>query len=550
MTSINWKSVQDNQGRKLETAESGDEGGKRRTGVSALTLLNVPDQFNGCTINGELLIDMVEPVTLVATVRPKEKAVINLSGAQVALRVLAEGEKAELGQRGPGFSVSASTMALGNQPKLTVMQGDQPLKFNNMGMSSSGGGGIYFFYRTQKLAHEPCVATITGQATLQQIRMPLTLPIMLGRLPTSERLVGGGLPLQVPTRIRWDAGECDVAEAVRRLATDNLVFLELGVDDRRRAQLPAFEGTFWEAVLSVCRAFDLTILPPEQKTEKQNEDEVTSLSCVTSGPVCLGQRRGERTGVDSFGANGILLVSVDALTVVKKHGLDGMNRQAELTYSLRLEPRIDASLVESAMVNWTSYAPGPDGNALVVQEAHAQGLTDDEDNVRHRGIVMMNGWRPHMRNNENESSPAGLLMVDGLPASQVRLVLSGQVSLRVHRHSRAELTLAPGGVATTRVGGHGLVVKMFSAGKDNLNSNTMAGVTIDKIEPAIEIVSAEVRDVSGNQLRRSRTSEDSHVGSRTLYFSGLEQGPYTVVMTIREKLGIFSMPIVLSATTP
>lgn len=547
-TLVAWGAVEDPLGRKLTSNEIP---GGRRADVSAVRLSDVKEDFTGCTLTGELLVQTLEPVTLSATVRPGDKARADLLGQEVSMQLIGEGDTTANGQRGPGFSLSVPTAVLGTRPKLSVTLGGQPLKFNNQG-SHWSGGRIELFYRGPKLLDGAYVATLAGQAALQQVRLPLRVPIAVARLPAGERPLASGLDLQVPTRVRWDAGECDVAEAVRRLGGANQVLLELGADERKRATLEAFDGAFWDGVLAVCRAFDLTILPPSQSVQAQDQDGESAPTCITGGPLCLGPRHGERPGIGSFQASGILLMAMDALTVVTNQGLDGVTRQAELSYRLRLEPRLDASLIGSATVNWTSLAGG-DGRPLVVEES-ALDIVDDED-----AQVQMRVMRVGRRlvrvaaNDQGEGATAtGRVVVSGLASGQVPLALSGQVALHLRRPVRADLPLAPGGRATARLGERVAMVKMFKASGDDDGGGERSGVSVEMAGDEVDALSVEVRDAAGKSVRSNGSGNSGSNGRSRLvwYFANLDQGPYTVQISARERLGILRLPFSLAAITP
>jgi hypothetical protein len=548
-TLVDWTTVEDPLGRKLNSSEAA---GGRRADVSAVHLSEVQESFSGCTLTGELLVQTLEPVTLSATVRPGDKARADLLGQEVSMQLIGEGETTANGQRGPGFSLSVPTAVLGTRPKLTVTLGGQPLKFTNQG-SHWSGGRIELFYRGPKLLDGAYAATLTGQAALQQVRLPLRVPIAVARLPADVRAVTGGLDLQVPTRLRWDAGECDVAEAVRRLAGANQVLLELGADERRRAKLPAFDGSFWDGVLTICRAFDLTILPPSQSVQGQDQEGEVTPTCITGGPLCLGPRHGERPGVGNFQASGILLMVMDALTVVTNQGLDGVTRQAEVSYRLRLEPRLDASLIGSATVSWTSLAGVGDGRPLVVEESAM--ATSDEEEAQVQMRVMRVGRRL-VRVAANDApagaTATGRVLVSGLPTGAVPLTLSGQVALHLRRPVRAELTLAPGGRSTARLGDRAAMVKMFNSTNDDDGNNERSGVSVEMTGDQVDALAVEVRDGAGKPVRSNGSGNTGANGRSRLmwYFATLDQGPYTVVLTARERLGVLRLPFSLTATTP
>ena len=548
-TLVAWTTVEDPLGRKLNSSETA---GGRRADVSAVHLSDIQDGFSGCTLNGELLVQTLEPVTLSATVRQGDKARVDLLGQEVSMQLMGEGETTANGQRGPGFSLSVPTAVLGTRPKLTVTLSGQPLKFTNQG-SHWSGGRIELFYRGPKLLEGAYVATLAGQAALQQVRLPLRVPIALARLPAGERPLAGGLDLQVPTHVRWDAGECDVAEAVRRLSGANHVLLELGADERRRAMLPAFDGSFWGGVLTVCRAFDLTILPPSQSVQGRDNEGETVPTCITGGPLCLGPRHGDRPAVETFQASGILLMVMDALTVVTNQSLDGVTRQAEVSYRLRLEPRLDASLIGSATVSWTSLAGVGDGRPLVVEESSIETSEEDEAQVQMR---VMRVGRRLVRVASNDApagaTATGRVVVSGLPAGQVPLTLSGQVALHLRRPVRAELSLSPGGRSTARLGERSAMVKMFTSANDDDNSTERSGVSVEMAGDQIDALAVEVRDAAGKAVRSNGSGNTGSNGRSRLmwYFAALEQGPYIVVLTARERLGVLRLPFSLTATTP
>ncbi len=550
-TLVSWKSVDDQFGHHLTWT---DVAGGTRGDVSAVSLSEVQERFAGCTLSGQLLIQTLEPVSLNATVKSGDKARTDLLGQEVSLRLLGVGETTANGQAGPGFSLSVPTAVLGTRPKLNVTVGGQPLKFNNQG-SSWSGGRIELFYRGPKQLDGVYVVTLTGQAALQQVKVPLRLPITLERLPRAERPFAAGLDLQIPTHLRWEAGECAVADAVKKLGATNQVLLELGADERRRATLPAFEGNFWEGVLVICRAFDLTILPPSQTVQSLDDDGQNTPTCITGGPLCLGKRQGDRPGIDAFQASGILLMGLDALTVVTNQGLNGVTRQAELSYRLRLEPRLDPSLIGSAMISWTSMAVSNNGRPLVVEEPVAP-ASEGQQNSSFR---FMRVGRRIVRVSANgviadtDGTPvSGHVIVSGLPPESTPLHLSGQVSVHLFRPARAELSLTVGGRAVARMGDRSAILKMFSAADDDDGGNNRPGVSVETSGGELDAMVVDVRDSAGKQLRNNGSNNSGANGRARMlwYFAGLDQGPYTVVLTAREPLGTLRLPFTLNATTP
>jgi hypothetical protein len=556
-TLVSWKSAEDQSGRRLKWT---DIAGGTRGDVNTITLSEVQERFAGCTLSGQLMIQILESVSLNATVKLGDKAHTELLGQEVSLRLLKDGMPD--GQRGPGFVLSAPTAVLGTRPKLSVTVGGQPLRFNNQG-ASGNGDRMEFYYRGPKKLDGVYAVTLTSQAPLQQVIVPIRLPITPEKLPRTEHPFPAGLDLQIPTHLHWEAGECAVAEAVKRLGTTNQVLLEFGVDERRRATLPAFEGNFWDGVLVICRAFELAILPSTQVAQSTDANGQNIPSCITGGPLCLGKRQGDRPGIEAYQASGILLMGLDALTVVTKQGLSGVTRHAELRYRLRLEPRLDPSLIGSAVMSWTSLAVSRDGRPLVVEAPMAPGTEGQQTSQfghmqqvqmqqqMQFAIRMMQGAPGNMRistdgvvGDAGGTPVSGHVTVSGLPSESTPLHLSGQVSIQLFRPARAELSLTVGGRTVAKMGDRSVAIKMFSAADDDLGGNMRSGVSVETVGGELDNMSVEVRDAGGKQLRHAGN------GGTLWYFAGLDKGPYDVVLTAREPLGTLRLPLTLNAKTP
>jgi hypothetical protein len=554
-TLVAWSGVEDAAGRRLDWSESGSPG--RAADGATLILAQVPERLAGFQIGGELLVQALEPVSLTATLRPGAKARTDLLGQEVAMQLLAEGDTTANGQRGPGLSVGLPTAVLGTRPRVQVTSNGQPVQFNNQG-SQWSGARIELFYRSPKLGDAECAVTLGGQAALQQLRLPLKITVGLDRLPTAEAVPAAGLDLQLPTRLSWPASHLPLHQAIRLLGGANQVLLELGADERRQGDLPAFSGSFWEGALVVCRAFDLAILPPAQTVgadpEGADDDgqQGASAAYVTGGPLCLGARRADRRGADSFQACGILLMGIDDVAVVVNQGLTGVARQADIAYRLRLEPRFDASLIGSAAVVWTSLAGLADGRPLLVEDLAAP---VDEHRSEQRVRFVRVGRRvvrvPDQDDAAATPSSSGTVSVSGLPAGPVKLDLSGQVSLVLRRPTRAELMLTPGGRGIAHLGGRTLVVKLFTNGGEDTNGYR-SGVSVDLGADPLETLRVDVRGPTGKALRGNGNSSNGNNGrTRSLwYFQDIDQGQYTVQLAARERLATVRLPFMLSTVTP
>jgi hypothetical protein len=545
-----WRSVEDALGRRLEWSESAKE---TQGDVSVVHLSAVPEPFNGCTLVGELLVQTLEPVSLSATMRVGDKARTTLLGQEVTIHLIGEGETTANGQRGPGFSLSVPTAVLGTRPTLQVQAAGQSLQFNNQG-SHWSGGRIELFYRGPRQLEGAFEVSLFGQAALQQIRVPVTMPITLASLPKGEKSLIGGMELQVPTRVRWDAGEFDLKTAIGFLSQTNQVLLELGANEQNKVLLPAFDGQFWEGVLAICRAFDLTILPPSQSVKAQDDEESSIATCLTSGPLCLGQRRGDRVGVDGYQASGILLLGIDDVTVITNHALDGLSRQAEISYRLRLEPRLDASLIGAASVSWTSLGGIDAGRPLVVEEAPMQANNEDGEHQQMR--FMRVGKRlirvPASNNTGELVSASGVVTVTGLPTDSVNLSLNGQVSLQLKRPVRSEITVVADERAIAMLGDKSLVVRMLTSKDEQLANGNRRGISVEMANDHLDALNLDLRDSTGKSIRSTGNGNNGANGRMRLlwYFADMDNGPYTVVLTARERMATFRLPFVLTTKTP
>lgn len=552
-TLVRWRNVEDGAQRKLEWSET--RGGNRGSAEHALLhLVRLPERLPVIALGGEAVVQALEPTVITAGLVLGASAKAEIIGQEVSMRLLAEGETTANGQRGPGLALSVPTTLLGTRPKVLVTAGGQPLTFNPQG-SQWSGGRIELFYRGPKLGEGEHRVSVSGVAALKQVRLPLQLALPLEGLPAGEPPAAGGLELQIPTRLSWPAGRHKLNEAVKLLAGANQVLLELGADERKEADLPAFAGTFWEGVIALCRAYDLAVLPPSQVVgvDQQTDDdgEAHATAFVTGGPLCLGPRRAGRRGVESCQASGILLMGVDDVALVTSQGLDGISRRADIAYRLRLEPRFDASLVGSAAVSWTSLAGFHGGQPLVVEESSA--VRSDE-----RGMQLVRVGRRVVRvpADGRERAPvnpgsSGSVSVTGLPADSVPLTLSGLTTLSLRRPVRLELPLAPGGRTLARVGGRTLVVRLATSGIDD-QPTSRAGVTVEFAGEAIDGLDIEVRSPAGKTLRTNGNGSTGGNGRTRFYWylPDLEPGQHTVVVTARERLGTLRLPFSLSVTTP
>jgi hypothetical protein len=254
-----------------------------------------------------------------------------------------------------------------------------------------------------------------------------------------------------------------------------------------------------------------------------------------------------------------MLMGIEDMSVTTSQGLNGVSRQADIAFRLRLEPRFDAGLIGAASVAWTTLAGESDGRPLVVDDASStDGGDDPRQQARRRMRLVRIGRRvvqvPLNQGNEAdkpETPSAGAVSVSGLPSGPVTLSLNGQATLALRREVRAELTLMPGGHGTVQVGGHPLTVHLFTNGGGEDNSGR-SGISIDQGGEGIDSIVVEVRNPAGKALRNTDTSTSARNGRpRSLwFFPDLDAGAYTVVITAKEHLTTLRLPFSLTTTTP
>jgi hypothetical protein len=549
-TLMAWRVAEDMVGRKLESSESARE---TQPEIALVRLETIPDPFTGCTLHGDLLVQTLEPVTLAATMSPGDKARVNVLAQEISLHFIGENETTAQGQRGPGLSVSLPTAVLGTRPQLRVLSGDQPVIFTNQG-SHWSGGRIELFFRGPRQVAGPYQVSLIGQAALEQLRLPLRIPVLLHALPTGEKALIKGSELQVPSLVSWPAGEIDLKSALAHVSAHNQVLLELGVDEKRTANVPAFSGHFWDGVLAVCRAFQLTLLPATQVIRPTDNYEDSIISCMSGGPLCLGVPREDRLELSRFQARGMVLISLDDVAVVTKHGFDGFSREAELAYRVRFEPRFDTALIGGASVAWTSLGGVSDGKPLMVNENSAHQSEGERSNVRFMRVGKRLIRIPTGEDAADSTGAArqvGVITVSGLPAQAVELTAHGQITLQLRRPVRVEVPLIAGERSVVALGEHALMVRMFDDQDDQGAGAKRSGVMLEMASEYVDAIDLEVRDAQERSVRSTDSNNNSNGRLRMAwYFAELQNGPYTATITAYERLATLCLPITVQAKTP
>jgi hypothetical protein len=552
-TSFSLSAVKDAEGRTvafdgLTPTPSGDS--------VLLRLPQLPARITGLRGEGEMRLSLLDPITCSAVLRPGTTAETKISDQLLSLRLMGENEVSEEGWKGPGLIFTAPLKSFGTNPRLEMRNGNQVVRLSHQG-SQNENNQLRMFFRAAKHPAADYTITVNGWTAVTQLSLPVTFSASLARL--SGKAIPTGPDLRTPTRVAWPAGRVPLQRAVQRLGENgNQVLLELGMDERHQAELPAFSGTFWEGVLEVCRAYDLVLLPAAIANPSVPEDfegEARSLPRnLSGGSVCLGARRADRPTTEAFRACGILVTEVTEVTTTTTQGLAGTARRADVSHRLRLEPRLDVGLIETVQINWASLASLPDGRTFAVGDA-------DPEHPRTRssqppGFPFRRGGfrRAIPVTSDQTGAEADLVTVNGLPPEPAALNLTGLVSLSLRRQVKVERQLAPGGRTVVRIAGQPLVVSIFSRDDGNEAHNGGNGVAISmdrNLQDSLGLRVA-VRSAAGKRLRNQGqgVSSQGRLMESLWFFPEIEPGDYTVILTARENLGVVCLPFSLTAQAP
>jgi hypothetical protein len=214
---------------------------------------------------------------------------------------------------------------------------------------------------------------------------------------------------------------------------------------------------------------------------------------------------------------------------------------------------LDASLIGTATVSWTSLGGIDAGRPLVVEEAVPQ-RTDDGERLQMR---FMRVGKRLIRVPANGATTEGLMAsgvvtVTGLPDGPVDLKLNGQLSLQLRRPVRSEVTLLADERAVANMGNSPLVVRMLDGKEEKRVNGNRHGISVEMASDNLDALNLDLRDKAGKSVRFSGSGNSGSNGRMRLlwYFAELDNGPYTVILTARERMATLRLPFVLSATSP
>ena len=336
------------------------------------------------------------------------------------------GELSLLRQGQWSLTVALPEAASVGPPRLRLEREGQPIRIRSAGQDRRTTEGVVQVVRSHRLTdlvEGAYTVRLSADCRLGEAELPFA-----AKVPKPSAAIGDG-----STRATWDAGRRTLGQALAMLLArgpspaGNPILAELGANVRATADLPAFSGTWWEAVLAVCQAFDLRILPAMPMDS--SDDPLP----VQVAPVTIGPPRAGLPELDRYHASGALLVE-------RLPSSGTAADRGKLSLRLRLEPGLAEDGL-SATVSWNGKAQfGTIPVDLNVTEPDKQ-----PDEQRHRfvrlpgrgGIMVRTPGQADSRNN-----PVHQLSAE-LPADPGGLRISGTVRLNGRSTAMAETVVAP-----------------------------------------------------------------------------------------------------------
>ena len=147
---------------------------------------------------------------------------------------------------------------------------------------------------------------------------------------------------------------------------------------------------------------------------------------------------------------------------------------------------------------------------------------------------------------------SGVVTVTGLPTESVNLSLNGQVSLQLRRPVRSEITVTAEERTIAMLGDKALVVRMLTNKDEPRAGANRRGISVEMASDNLDALNLDLHDSTGKSVRSTGSGNSGSNGRMRLmwYFAELDDGPYAVVLTARERMATLRLPFVLSTKTP
>ncbi len=315
-------------------------------------------------IVGELHLALAVPWHITTAIAAGAATAIACGDQTLSLLLIDAEHTAPAGTQGPLVELDYPHAAILGEPRLSLARAGADVGARGGG-SFDTANGRSIILALQKVDADPYQATIAGATPLgDPVTMPMRLRVPLAELSDSAALTAPTAYF-APSQVRWDAARLSLRDAIATLGrTGGPVLLQLGTDERQERDLPAFSGTFWDGLLTLCRAYSLqpALESVGSGAASAGGEDGASEGMVTVGlgPVSVGAADGPLGAT----ASGPLLVENAELTMVEARSLAGGGRHLNVALRLRLEPRVPDEAIGYCSATVDTFCRDDAGNVL------------------------------------------------------------------------------------------------------------------------------------------------------------------------------------------
>lgn len=338
--------------------------------------------------------------------------------------------------------------------------------------------------------------------------------------------------------LEWAGGELSLAEACTLL--DQSGYPTTSAHDLapgRRAEVPMIAGGYWDAALTIGRAFNCIPAPPEtsHRFSATSGPQPGLTAEVDAGPVVLAAADGL---APAFSAHGPLLVEVIDAGIAERRTEDQRQLSAGILLQLRLSPDLDPATLGPAHLVLGSIVAA-DGTRLAW---HPQAPTATGDRLPRREVGGRRG------------DPVAVVVPE-LPRRTSLLRLTGELVVQRLQHQHLQRQLRPGQRMPIPLAGEAgqLDLWLYAAEDAAETPWQRPGVGIGFPPGALPGTEPEVTvaSLTGERLRdfgqRSMGRDPLLVYT---YLHQVEDGPYQVTVDVDLRAGELRLPFQLDVPLP
>jgi len=545
-------------------------------------------------LRSHVQLTLIQSWTAKVDIVPGGQVDVHAGAADMRLHLVDANSRGLNGAKGPLLELLLPHAGLFGEPRLSLMYDGKILPARNTGVSTTEQGRVVANIYAS-LGPGSYAAAIDGAGHLDDVGFDPDLRFDLTALAGAAADESNGMDAFAATQVTWPAQHATLATAVKLLsqpgrrapagipgasasaaapadataaATDpatasasgatpapssadqdgNQVLLQFGADESTARDLPAFSGTFWDAVLLVCSTYGVTIAPPTAPMIGNQSDGNNGTAYLAGGPLSLA-RAGDNAHATQWQASGPLLIEIAGVTATSTRGLNGGGNGATAIMHVRLEPHLDPAIIGACSFTVDTFASDEHGRAVMISGSDAPAETRQPQWIRRRfgGRIVVQEAEPEQPRYDLE------LTADNLAADSHHLRFSGQLSIEVHRGRKAEADLVPGVAAVLNLGKQPVVATLY-------DQSLIGGMGI--IQPAIGFsgagagnlvpTSIEVTSPKGDVLTPNGNGNWARNGRQEmLIFYDLSlPGAYHIAITTVEHQGEVHLPLTVDLPLP